>query len=281
MTRLTDADQTRVADLVRAVSRSEILPRFQNLDSTQIDQKNGPQDLVTEADLAAEQHLTEGLRRLFPGALITGEEAVSRDPALRDAMDQADLCFVIDPVDGTWNFAHGLPLFGVILAGLSRGKPFFGMLHDPVMDNWMIAQTGARARQVWADGRSRELRVAASAPLAELAGYMHFFLLPQHLQERLARALPGFGRVYAIRCSCHEYRTVAQGSADFCLSGMLNPWDHAAGAVIVEAAGGHVAMLDGQPYGTAIRDGHLLVAPDITSWNAIRDHLAPFLETGA
>ena len=98
------------------------------------------------------------------------------------------------------------------------------------------------------------------------------------MQDRLAPALPGFGRVYAIRCSCHEYRTVAQGSADFCLSGMLNPWDHAAGVVIARAAGGHVAMLDGREYDTHIREGHLLAAPDAASWAAIRDHLLPYLD---
>lgn len=278
MTLLTDADQTRIAALVRETARAEIMPRFQHLAPDDITAKSGPQDLVTVVDLAAEKRLTEGLQALFPSALVVGEEAITADPSLRDALDEAELSFIIDPVDGTWNFANGLPLFGVILAAARRGRPFYGLLHDPVTDNWITAIRGGPARQVRADGRAEEVRVSAGGAAARTTGYMHFYMLPPAQRVALAPALPGLGRMHSLRCSCHEYRTLARGSADYCLSGALNPWDHAAGAVIVEAAGGHVAMLDGRGYDTHIRAGFLLSAANAATWQAIRDHVGPRLE---
>lgn len=277
MTRLTIADQDHIAALVRDAAAAEILPRFQRPELLDTSEKKGPLDLVTAADLAMEARLTDALGRAFPGAVVVGEEAIGADPSLRDAMDNADLAFVIDPVDGTWNFAHGLPLFGVIVAVLHRGVPIFGLIHDPVMDNWMIASAEVGARQVWGDGRQRGLATSTLNRLPAMSGFMHFFLMPQVLQDRLAPALPAFARVQAIRCSAHEYRALAQGSVEFCLSGVLNPWDHAAGVLLCQSAGGHVAMLDGQPYSTHPREGYLLSAGSRAAWETARDHLAPYL----
>ena len=278
MTQLSDADRTRIAQLVRDTARAEILPRFQNLSEAEIDQKTGPQDLVTAADLAAEQALTEGLRRLFPSALVVGEEAISATPSLRDDLDRAELCFIIDPVDGTWNFAHGMPLFGVILAATRRGQPVYGMLHDPVCDSWMTAHEDGPALHVHGDGRQHRLATAPAPSLAKSNGYMHFYLMSQPQKDAVAPHLAAFGKVSTIRCSCHEYRMLAKGSVDFCLSTILNPWDHAAGALICRQAGGHVAMLDGSPYATQPRRGALLAAGDESTWHRVADLLRAPLE---
>ncbi len=106
-----------VADILREAGRLDIMPRFRNLTEGAVRMKTGPLDLVTEADEATEQRVTAALRGAFPGCLVIGEEAASADPSLLRGLGGADLAFVVDPVDGTANFASGLPLFGVMAAG--------------------------------------------------------------------------------------------------------------------------------------------------------------------
>ena len=266
--------QQALIDVVRAAAKAEILPRFRNLSAGQISTKSGPHDLVTEADTEAEKKIAHGIFELFPNAMVFGEEAASTRPELRMQAAEAELAFIIDPVDGTWNFAHGLPVFGVILAATRFGRPVFGMLYDAIMDDWISADTASGAMMFGAAGPHRRMRTAKGGPLGELSGYMHFYLMDKAVQPDLAGALPDFGRTGALRCSCHEYRMLAQGSVDFCLSGVLNPWDHAAGVLICERAGGYVRMLDGQEYDIRIKNGYLLAAANEDVWNTVAERLS-------
>ena len=113
------ADALEVAELLRTTAQAEILPRFRNLSAGAVRTKTSQLDLVTDADEAAERVIEAELLRLFPGALVVGEEGVSRDPGLLDGLGDADLAFILDPVDGTLNFASSLPLFGVMAAVLT------------------------------------------------------------------------------------------------------------------------------------------------------------------
>jgi len=86
--------------------------------------------------------------------------------------------------------------------------------------------------------------------------------------------LAALGQATPLRCSCHEYRLLAQGAAEFVLSDRLNPWDHAAGVLICQRAGGVARMLDGRAYDTSITDGVLLCAGSEAAWTILRDHFA-------
>ncbi len=268
---LTPAQQTTLINLVRRAAKAEILPRFRTMSAGDIGTKTGQYDLVTEADTAAEAMMARGLQQMFPHALVVGEEAVSADNTLRDKIAEAELCFVLDPVDGTWNFANGLPLFGVIVAITRFGKPVLGLLYDPVMDDWIIADEANPTRFVRNIGVERSISVSKGKPLSDMQGYIHLYLLDDSKQAEMAAVLPEFGRTQALRCSCHEYRTLARGGMDFMISGTLNPWDHAAGVLICQQAGGVVAMLDGTDYNAGITEGYVLAAPDDDSWNRLRD----------
>jgi fructose-1,6-bisphosphatase/inositol monophosphatase family enzyme len=111
-----------LALLLRSASRAEILPRFRRLGADAVRSKTGPLDLVTDADEAAERMITAGLEKLFPGCVVVGEEATAADPSLLGRLADADLAFVVDPVDGTANFAAGVPLFGCMAAAIRRGE---------------------------------------------------------------------------------------------------------------------------------------------------------------
>lgn len=271
---LSNAQTTSIVNLVRRAAKTEILPRFRNLSSEAVTAKANRFDLVTDADNAAEAMLTRGIQRMFPHALVVGEEAASANSDLRGKIAEAELAFIIDPVDGTWNFSNGLAVFGVILSVTRFGKPVFGMLYDPIADDWIIAEETGAAELIRPLGAPRKVSVASGKELHELAGFMHFYLLSKKQQTEMATRLPAFVKVQALQCSCHEYRTLSQGGVDFLLSGTLNPWDHAAGVLICQRAGGVVRMLDGQDYNAGIETGFVLAATDEQTWAVLRDTFA-------
>lgn len=264
--------------LVRRVAKAEIMPRFRRLPEGSVQSKSAPDDLVTEADLGAEAAFAEGVRAILPDALMLGEEAIAAHPAILDGLAGADRAVILDPVDGTWNFAKGLTTFGVILAIAEKGETVFGLLYDPVMDDWVRT---SRGRGTWferPDGERRRLSIGGEASIPDAVGFVPLFLYPLEVWQKLAGAIPGFRRIWSVRCSCHEYRLMAQGHADFCLSGSLNPWDHAAGALAVEEAGGAVGLLDGRAYSAGVTEGGYLVtarSPEMLA--RIRDVFGPLL----
>ena len=267
---LTSAQRTQLFNLVRRAAKAEIMPRFRQLGTFQISEKTGPQDLVTEADTAAEAMITRGLQAAFPHALIVGEEAASAKPALIDKIAEAELCFTIDPVDGTWNYAKGLPLFGVMVSILQFGRPVFGLLYDPVLNDIVWADTQNPAQIQVPRRPKREVTTSSGGAFADLNGFVPLFLIPEDKRAQAAAALPQFGRIWSLRCACHEFRTLAQGEVDFVLFAKLTPWDQPAGVIVTRQAGGHVAMLDGSDYRGDTRTGYLLAANDKPTWDRVR-----------
>ena len=112
-------DAETVCDLIRDVSARIIDPRFRSLNDHQIHQKK-PGDFVTDADRQAEKELGAALTK-HAGGVVVGEESAFADPTILDAVPDADLAWVIDPIDGTKNFVHGSADHGVMLAELNRG----------------------------------------------------------------------------------------------------------------------------------------------------------------
>ncbi|TRD22200.1 inositol monophosphatase family protein [Palleronia caenipelagi] len=233
---------------VRDVARAEILPRFRRLSGEEIDTKSGPDDLVTVADRAAEEALGERVARLLPEALFLGEEAISTDPSLLDGLDEADLAVIVDPVDGTWNFARGLALFAVMLAVVARGETVFGLIYDPVLDDWMLARPGQGAWACRPDAAPRRLRSAPEKPEAEETGYLPTGLFTMPARERLLPLYLTHRRVQNLRCSAHEYRLMIDGHADWMVTHSSNPWDHLAGRLCLTEAGGAIAQVGAVPW---------------------------------
>ena len=269
---LTKAQRTRIVNLIRRAARAEILPRFRALSAADIGQKTGPQDLVTDADREAEKMIARGLLAMFPNALIVGEEEVSDNPEIVKKIADAEMAFTIDPVDGTWNFAHGLSVFGVILSMLRYGQPVFALLYDPILDDMIVAEDGSEAQMLRPARPPRVLKTSAGGALDDLVGYVGLHHIPEAHQAALAATFPRFARAGSLRCSCHEFRMLAQGHVDFILAAGLTPWDHAAGALAVKAAGGHVALLDGSAYrADAPKSAYLLAASDAATWGRLAE----------
>lgn len=248
---LSENIKSGLIDAVRFAAKTEIMPRFRNLPEGAIETKAHADDLVTIADRRAEKVIGERAADLLPEALILGEEAVAADPALLANFASAETSVIIDPVDGTSNFATGLATFGVLLAVRQGGKTVFGLLYDPVMDDWIVAEPGLGAHFVNAKGEKRQLMLASEKPLSQLTGYVPLYLFPEDKRHGIVSGYPDFKRITTLRCSCHEYRMMALGHTDFTLNAMAKPWDHAAGALMLKECGGATCTADGAPYDPA------------------------------
>ncbi|HKK97233.1 MAG TPA: inositol monophosphatase [Marivita sp.] len=276
---LTAAQRTQIVNLVRRAARAEILPRFRTLGQSDIDEKSGPMDVVTEADREAEKMIVRGLLSMFPNAHIVGEETATEEKIA--GLADAEMGFTIDPVDGTWNFANGLATFGVILSMTRFGTPVFGLIYDPVMDEVMVADDSTPTKVIAPRRPGRMVSVSKGGPVETLNGFVSLYNLPEDKRPLMASLMLRFQRLYMLRCAAHEFRMVAQGHTDFVLCSKLSPWDHAAGALLVKQSGGHVACLDGQAYRADMRSGYLLCAPDAATWGRVRDAMSFLLDDAA
>ncbi|WP_142847126.1 inositol monophosphatase [Telmatospirillum sp. J64-1] len=254
-------DIDHVSDLIRQAAETEILPRFKALEAHQIREKS-PGDFVTEADTETEKLLSRLLPELLPGSLVVGEEAVAADPRVLDLLSGDQPVWIIDPVDGTRNFAHGTPVFGVIVALVMGARTMAGWIHDPV--NGVMA-TAVRGQGSWLDGR--RVTIPAESPLDQMTGSLGF-----RRNKPLQAAVKGLIRHGS---AAHDYLEMLRGRLDFAYYKRLNPWDHAAGILMFTEAGGFCALLDGTPYRPLPSNaGGALLAPGRQSWEELRPLIA-------
>lgn len=266
----TRQDHDRLHAILSEAARREVMPRFRRLADGDIRAKQAPGDLVTEADEAAERFICAELAKAFPGAALVGEEAVTKDPTLLGQLADADLAFVIDPIDGTLNYASDLSLFAVMAAVIVKGEIAAAVIHDPVADDSAMALRGEGAWLRRADGFSRDLRVAPAVPTRHMNGMASWQYFPEPMRGTLPGRFPAFLEVGSLRCCGQEYRLAAAGRCQFLLYGVLNPWDHAPGVLLYGESGGHARLLDGGSYSPTERPAGLLCAPDAESWKEIR-----------
>jgi myo-inositol-1(or 4)-monophosphatase len=264
-----DRDIDFLRGIAREAGEAEILPRFRALGSGDISEKKSSIDLVTDADLLAEKHITARLRQRFPDALVLGEEAYETSPDLLSALPEADLAFVIDPVDGTFNFAAGLPVFGTILAVVARGETIAGLIHDPVLGDTLVAIKGAGGRLLSHSGTETVAKVIAPRALSQMVGTISINDIGRENRSRIAGNLGKTKMAFGYNCSAYEYWLAATGKVDFIGHFSLMPWDHLAGVLIHREAGGHTAKHDGTPYRPGETTGGILSAPNEELWQEI------------
>ncbi|MEV6021586.1 inositol monophosphatase family protein [Streptomyces sp. NPDC052036] len=233
-----------VEEAVRTAAATEIMPRFRRLAAHEIDEKSGPHDLVTDADRKAEAYLTEALPKLLPGSVVVGEEAVHTNPATYDAVRGEAPVWIVDPVDGTRQFVHGDPGFCTLVALAQGGVVRASWTFAPARDQLATAIRGGGA---FLDGR--RLRSGSPAPGCDLeVATSH----PYYTTDEQQRALLGLQtegvRPRACGSAGLEYLSIAQGLLDATAFCWEAAWDHAAGLLLVEEAGGTHRTVAGEPF---------------------------------
>ncbi|MBK8908925.1 MAG: inositol monophosphatase [Rhodospirillales bacterium] len=275
-------DSDSVIRIMREVAAIEILPRFGRLAADDISAKSHPSDLVTTADLAAEQRLTERLTDLAPGSAVVGEEGVEAEPARLGALAGDAPVWLLDPVDGTNNFAHGKPCFATIVAYCVGGETLAGWILDPLGGSVVWAVRGGGA---WRDngGATAAVRAAATQAVTGMTGTVGYRLAKRLKTHR--ERFKGRAPLRTVRSGStgRDYMDLGQGILDFAQYTRLKPWDHAAGVLIHAEAGGVSRLVQtGAPYraGDGIVPHTLLMAPDPASWAALHDVLAEAAQVG-
>ncbi|MET9291353.1 inositol monophosphatase family protein [Streptomyces sp. NPDC003077] len=237
-------DAAAVEAAIREAVAAEVVPRFRQLADDEVVQKNGPHDLVTTADRLAEERLTVSLTALLPGSVVVGEEAVHADPTVLDALSGDAPVWIVDPVDGTRQFVHGDPGFATLVALAHRGEVLSSWTYAPALDLMAVAHRGRGARL-----NGAPLRSGSPAAGAVLEVAISHFDFTTDEEKRVLAALETEG--YAPRpCGSAglEYLAVAEGRLDGLAFSWENAWDHAAGLLLVQEAGGASGTVAGTPF---------------------------------
>lgn len=260
--------------LCREVTAKAILPRYRNLKAGEVEDKGG-NDPVTIADREAEALLFEGLARLAPGLALVGEEAAHADPAVLDRL--AGPCWVVDPVDGTRNFAAGQPPFGILIARCEGGEAQSGWIFDCLTERFCAAHRGGGAL---VDGERIVARTTGSErPVAAIS---LIFMDDAHRRSVLEHIAPHYRLADIPYCAAEQYPRLALGANDVAIFERTLPWDHAAGALWLNEAGGKAARPDGSPYRVDQRGRTGLIgAASPALWAGMAERMAGLPERGA
>ncbi|MFJ9629935.1 inositol monophosphatase family protein [Streptomyces sp. NPDC101175] len=233
-----------VEHAIRKAAAAEIMPRFRQLAAHEIDQKSGPHDLVTDADRNAERHLTQVLGALLPGSVVVGEEAVHADPETYEALQGDAPVWIVDPVDGTRQFVRGETGFCTLVALARHGELLASWTYAPALDQLATAVKGGGA---FLDGV--RLRSGSPDPARDLeVATSH----PDYTTDAQKRSLLGLWadgvRTRPCGSAGLEYLAIARGELDATAFSWEAAWDHAAGLLLVEEAGGAHLTLTGEPF---------------------------------
>lgn len=208
-------------------------------------------DLVSAADLESEQVIAETLHQAFPEHAILGEENHNGDV-------EAEHLWIVDPLDGTTNYLHGIPHYAVSIAFYERGEPVCGVVYNPSRNDWYVAVKGRGATH-----NGEAARVAATSQLSESLVGVGFYYDRGAMMEATLNAIRDL-----FQGQIHGVRRFGTASLDLCHVGLglygaffeyqLAPWDFAAGRLFVEEAGGQVTDCLGAPL--ALRKGSVLAS---------------------
>jgi myo-inositol-1(or 4)-monophosphatase len=205
----------------------------------------GRRDIVTDADTAAEASVLDMIRARFPDHVILSEEAGGSGVG-------GGYTWVVDPLDGTTNYAHRVPIFSVSIAVLKAGEPLIGVVYEPLREQMFIAERGGGARVnggPWKRGRlMRVSRVANFGHTVVGLDWTRNDAGREQVLAYLREIAPRCGTIRMLGSAALGLTYVAAGMLDAYFHLSLQPWDAAAGILLVAEAGGRCTTLEGEPY---------------------------------
>lgn len=217
--------------------------------------KKGDINLVTEADLASEAHIIEKIKSYYPKHSVLAEESGEAVVIGGDSTWK----WIIDPLDGTTNYAHGYPCYCVTLALEHDGEIVIGVTFDPTRNELFAAERGQGASL-----NGRKITVSATENLADaliVTGFPYDFKQKENFARHLTEFLFQSRGVRRDGSAAIDMAYVACGRFDGFWEEGLNPWDVAAGKLLIEEAGGMITYYDGSPFG--------IYAPPICASNGL------------
>jgi len=267
-----DFDQLRldVEQLQKTCWTQVIKQYFNALSADQVVTKAHAQDFQTIADTESEKFLTAELKKLIPNSLVLGEEAQAAGLVSLDIFTDAkpeEFVWVIDPIDGTYNFVNNHDDFAVIIALVQGNETIGGWIYQPKTGDIVSAIKGEGA---YLNGQQTTVSTAKTIP--DLNGYSPVIYsgrtpFKAHFQSCAAE----LKNIDNLRSSGVHYLNMASGNADFYMVHHSKPWDHLAGVLVFEEAGGVVSKWDGSPYKPSDYKDFIISANNADSHKALMD----------
>jgi fructose-1,6-bisphosphatase/inositol monophosphatase family enzyme len=269
-----------VTGFIEKAAQTLVLPRFSRLSATEVEAKatpGDPEDLVTIVDREVETHLSRALAALTPSAAVIGEEAAHHRPELLQLLASDQPLWVIDPIDGTKNFAAGNSGFGIMVAYVVEGRAQAAWIVLPARRQTFVAEAGSGA---FINGK--RIRVPSNPQESGPRGAVLVRYMPDGLGQGVTDALHGRVRMNPPSgCAAIEYTDILRGLSDFVVYYRLLPWDHAAPALILTEAGGRVSHFSGQPYTARSESQLTIVARDVGMADQLLAWLRPHVPRGS
>jgi fructose-1,6-bisphosphatase/inositol monophosphatase family enzyme len=262
-------DHNKIAEIIREVAADKIVPRFQKLEDGHIKTKSGPNDLVTIADEEAEIELTRIFKDMMPGCQVIGEEAVSSGKVSRGVLQASDdYIWIVDPVDGTGNFARGEPIFGTMVALVKGGERIASWIFQIPRDRMVATEKGGG---VTINGHKFKYlsKIADDAPFGEMSAFIAQKFMPKPIRPYVQKHIEQLKDASALTCCAFEYVSLLEGERAFSLYTRIEPWDHHAGVLIVEEAGFFSRHWDKSVYSGRDLWGGIINAPSEKIWDRV------------
>ncbi len=235
-----EVDAAHLKHIVHDVAKQELLPRFTRVTHTH----KADGSIVTEADLAAQERISEQLLQVWPGTVLLGEEMSSEQQAALLASDKPVWC--LDPLDGTSNFAAGIPYFALSLSLIFQEELVLGLVYDPIRNECFFARKD-RGDQLSVYLNDDPLTLPnTDVVLSKATAIIDFKRLTNDLAARLVTDRP-YASQRNFGASALDWCWLAAGRGHVYLHGNQNLWDYSAGSLIFQAAGGRAVTLEGEP----------------------------------
>lgn len=245
-------DLQTLAHAIRVIAQEEILPRFERIGFSL--KQDG--SLLTEADLATNRRIREFLQQHWPAIAFLSEEMErdEQESLLRDT----SMLWCLDPLDGTSNFAAGIPLFAVSLALFQQGQVVLALTYDPVRDEMFSAELGKGA---WLNGRRLQCQ-RSGFRLQNAVAIVDFKRLSSRLKQKLIEN-PPYGSQRNVGSCVLEWAWMVANRGNLYLHGGMKLWDLAAGTLLLAEAGGYAATLQGEPvFKRSMQPRSVVISPD-------------------
>jgi len=256
-------DLKKLESLIREVAREEILPRFNCIGYEVKDDGS----LLTEADLSADKRICTMLAELYPDIAFLSEEMSMQEQ--EQLLKSSDKLWCLDPLDGTSNFAAGIPLFATSLALFLKGKVKIGITYDPIRDEMFSAVKGQGA---WLNGEPLKC-VASGFEMNKAIAIVDFKRLKPDLVQRLLHHAPYKSQRNLGTCVL-EWAWMAANRGHLYLHGGMKLWDLAAGTLILEEAGGYSCTLEDESvFRPAMKPRSVLISPDKVLYESWKEFL--------
>ena len=225
----------QLREIITTTAKEELLPRFAQV------KRNHKADgsVITEADLAMQERIAQALQQQWPQYQFMGEEmSVKQQEAM--LQDSSAGVWCLDPLDGTSNFAAGIPYFSVSLSLIKGGEVVMGLVYDPTRDECFTAVKGKGAQL-----NGETISASEPPPLHKCAALIDFKRLKPELAQRLVTEVP-YGSQRSFGSVALDWCWMAAGRCHVYLHGKQNIWDYSAGYLVLNEAGGHSTTLEGE-----------------------------------